>query len=352
MIISFLVGNGFDIASGVRTSYSSFYDWYCKQPHENLHIYTFKKEIQNDIDNGGENWADFEMGLGKYTAKFSAETVDDFIECYEDAQRGIIEYLEKETKGRYDAISESESEKLREGVAKFYQELSPAGFDKIDSIFKAKENEDCTIHIMSFNYTRLIDKCAEVLAASPLKAWAYGNSSKLRRLKVNQTVIHIHGTSDEFPILGMNDSSQIVNQDLLSVPYFAEMLIKPQGVAAVERLWHVQAENIIASSQIICIFGMSLGDSDSRWWQLIMDWLRDNYNTHLIIFWHTDIELNRISAFRYAREVDKVKAKFTKYSDYEENVIKSIKERIHVVFNPKHFLQVEFERPLIGAVSG
>lgn len=350
MVISFLVGNGFDIASGLRTSYSSFYDWYCKQPSKKSHIEIFKRDIINDIDNGGKNWADFEIGLGRYTARFSTETIGDFIDCYEDAQRGIIEYLKRETARYSNSISEIGLRKLRESVAKFYQEVSPAGIAKIESIFNADEHNNSIIHIVSFNYTGLIDRCAEALSERSLREWSYG--SAVRRLSVSKTVVHIHGTSEEFPILGVNDPTQIANQELLSVPYFSEMLIKPKGVEATGQLWHTQAESIINSSRIICILGMSLGDSDSRWWQLIMNWIISNMNNHLIIFWHTDVEVDRISVFRYAREIAEVKAKITHYSNYGSDIIQSINERIHIVFNSKQFLRVEFESPTIEAVFG
>ena len=43
MYITFLVGNGFDIASGLDTSYAAFYNWYCNQPNTSPSVGELKK---------------------------------------------------------------------------------------------------------------------------------------------------------------------------------------------------------------------------------------------------------------------------------------------------------------------
>ena len=100
MKITFMVGNGFDIGLGIESSYIAFYNWYCKRPSEEEHIQMFKKDIMNDmsrdIPDDEKTWADFELGLGKYTAKFTKDTVDKFIECYGDAQENIAAYLKEQ----------------------------------------------------------------------------------------------------------------------------------------------------------------------------------------------------------------------------------------------------------------
>ena len=65
MQITFLVGNGFDISLGLQSSYSSFNKWYCNLDSDKKHILDFRKEIKDDIKNGGRNWSDFERALGK-----------------------------------------------------------------------------------------------------------------------------------------------------------------------------------------------------------------------------------------------------------------------------------------------
>lgn len=340
MKISFLVGNGFDIASGIDTSYSSFYRWYCSQPSENPHIDAFKCEIKNDVDNGGKNWADFEIGLGRYTAKFSTETVEQFIECYEDAHERIIEYLEGERTKYSDSISDSEIKRLREGITNFFQELSPVERNSFDSVFESDRANDTIIQFISFNYTNLLDKCVEILAKEPLRQWTY---SKTQEMKVNRSVIHVNGTSNKFPILGVNDPTQIKNQQLLSVPQFSEIMIKSQSVKAIGELWYNQTKKTIDESQIICIMGMSLGDSDAIWWERIMSWLKIGNARHLLIFWHTTIPINGRSILKHTREIAQIKSKIIDYSDLTEDLKKAVSGRIHVVLNTKKVLQISLD---------
>ena len=86
MKITFMVGNGFDIGLGIESSYIAFYNWYCKRPSKEEHIQMFKKDIMNDMSRDipadEKTWADFELGLGEYTANFTKETVYKFIVCY------------------------------------------------------------------------------------------------------------------------------------------------------------------------------------------------------------------------------------------------------------------------------
>ena len=97
MNITFLIGNGFDIALNLKTSYSNFYDWYCKQPSDIPHISEFRKDIDDDVNSkisaAEKTWADFELGIGKYTSKFTKEEVEQYLECIDDAQEQLRIYL-------------------------------------------------------------------------------------------------------------------------------------------------------------------------------------------------------------------------------------------------------------------
>ena len=84
MIITFLVGNGFDVNLGLKTRYCDFYKYYVNTDSSNkpLAIERFKREIDNFIkkernktDNDFIDWRDLEIALGKWTANLSAEDV-------------------------------------------------------------------------------------------------------------------------------------------------------------------------------------------------------------------------------------------------------------------------------------
>lgn len=204
MDITFLVGNGFDISAGLDTSYGSFYKWYCSQPSRTTHIKGFKQDIQNDIKDGGKNWSDFEIGLGKYTSDFAPADVNAFFECYEDAVENIITYLEQE-KNKFDiaSITENDVACLMNGILNFYQELNPEDRNTFEKILESDRMCNTSVNFISFNYTDVLDRCIDKIAGIPIKEWEHDGIK--RYAKINPQVLHIHGTSNEYPILGVSE---------------------------------------------------------------------------------------------------------------------------------------------------
>lgn len=339
MKITFLVGNGFDISAGVDTSYRSFYDWYYLQPSRTGDIQEFKRSIKKDIENGGRNWSDFEIGLGKYTSQFSATDVGAFFECYEDAVEKIINYLEQE-RDKFDVanITEDDVAILVNGMLNFYQELNPQERHTFDTIFSSDVANNTIINFISYNYTDVFDRCIKIIADIPLKQWTHGGSNHY--IKISPNILHIHGTSDEFPILGIGDETQVDNQELLSTPHFVSAMIKSQSVASIGQMWYEQAESMIENSRIICIWGMSLGLSDSKWWNRINEWLKADKGRHLILFWYSDTPPSKRSVLQYNQQTDMVKNLMLNYSDFTPNEAAKIKNQVHVVFNTNKVLRI------------
>ena len=59
----YLIGNGFDLNLGLRSSYKDFYDYYKSQENDSSVIKGFKSNISNILD----KWSDLELALGEYT---------------------------------------------------------------------------------------------------------------------------------------------------------------------------------------------------------------------------------------------------------------------------------------------
>ena len=339
MNITFLVGNGFDMSAGVDTSYRSFYNWYYLQPSRTADIQNFKQEIKKDIENGGKNWADLETGLGKFTSQFSTADVDIFFECYEDAVENIITYLEQE-KNKFDiaSITENDVACLMNGILNFYQELNPEDRNTFEKILESDRMCNTSFNFISFNYTDVFDRCIEKIAGIPIKEWEHDGIK--RYAEINPQVLHIHGTSNEYPILGVSEECHIANRELLTVPHFASIMIKSQSVASIRQLWYTQADRTIEKSQIICILGMSLGSSDSTWWTKIMEWLEADKERHLILFWHTKTPPSRRSVLQYNQQTDIVRDFMVDYSCLTSSGAEEIRKQIHVVFNTDKVLRI------------
>lgn len=348
MKITFMVGNGFDIGLGIESSYIAFYNWYCKRPSEEEHIQMFKKDIMNDmsrdIPDDEKTWADFELGLGKYTAKFTKDTVDKFIECYGDAQENIAAYLkEQEISFSPEVYPEESYTSFRKSIVNFYEETSDNEKNRIKEFLDSVATEDREVTVVSFNYTNSLERIWEKIPDEPLATWGAINGKHIYR--INRNIIHVHGTTTVFPILGVNDDSQIANKELLDTPQFREMLIKAACVNALGQLWHDRTKAQIESSQFICILGMSLGASDAKWWKMIARWLVNNDKRHVIVYWYEKNPPNGISIIRQIRCINSVKDKLLSYSNLSDATKGQIRDRIHVVINTSKFLQLKKATP-------
>lgn len=342
MYITFLVGNGFDIGLGLDTSYKSFCKWYSNQPSTSAAVEELKQEIKKDIDNGGENWADLEIGLGRYTSYILPGLEFEFLDCYEDVHEKMLEYIENE-KNKFDLSSlASEISLLRSGLLKFYEELPSEERQAIRSLLESDRSKDTILQFISFNYTDTLDQCTRLLAQKPLRTWKEGVVPLYFR--VNPSVVHIHGILDEYPILGVNDPSQIANPELLSVPQFSEVMIKPESVNAIGRLWHENASNQIENSSIVCIYGMSLGASDEMWWRKLLSWLMESPERHLVIYWYANSpQINR-SIIKRNREILKVKDRMLSFYNPPMEIVEFIENRIHVILNTNNVLKASLKR--------
>lgn len=344
MKITFLIGNGFDVGLGIKSSYSSFYEWYCDTPSASDHIAKFKQEIKeelnSDIPPEEKTWADFEIGLGKYTEKFTKETVDKYIDCYEDAQENIAQYLRsQEAVFSPNDYTDDSYATFRRSMWNFFDEVA----DREKNIIKDNINSVVTEHkeisVVSFNYTNSLERILEKIPNESLSTWKVSGNTFAYRL--NRNIIHAHGTTSAFPILGVNDESQIANKELLETPQFKEMLLKPESVNALGELWHSRAEEQISNSRFVCVLGMSLGESDAKWWRKLNQWLKAGDKRHLIIYWYEKNPPNGVSVAKQLRCINKVKDKLLSFSNFSENEANSIRNRIHVVINTKVFLQLQ-----------
>lgn len=343
MKITFLIGNGFDVSMGIESSYSKFYEWYCNQPSVLKYINDFKaniqKDMRSDVPDEEKTWADFELGLGKYTAEFTPNRAFQFLDCYEDAQGGIVQYLkEQEAKCNVGAVSDDSLGIFADSILNFYQELSDLEKIAVNAVCNGVQNENREISFISFNYTGILGEILKRLPSTILKKWR--NGSYEHTCTLNPNIIHVHGTITEFPIIGVDADGQIVNQELLATPQFREIMIKAECVNALGRLWHRQAEELISQSRIVCVFGMSLGETDAKWWRKLAQWLKADGNRHVVIYWYDRNPPNGVSIRKQLEGKNRVIEKLLSYSSLTDTEKNTVKSRIHVIINTNKFLKI------------
>lgn len=341
MKITIMVGNGLDIGLGIASSYSDFYEWYCRRPSTNNTIQQFKNNIWNDIHRDAPNdektWSDFEAGLGQYTSEFTKETGEKFLECFEDAQEAIVKYLDGEYR-KFDPylFTSNSFASFEKGIYDYYGELADQEKDAVKKSINAVIHEDHEISFISFNYTFTLEEVLEKIPLDNIPSWRVG--SVIHRRTINQEVIHVNGSMQKYPVIGVNDESQIANKDLLDIPSFKDSVIKPRCVNALGELWHAKAEAQIDSSRIICIFGMSIGKTDAKWWKKLALWLKASESRHLIIYWYEKQLHSKTAVMKRIRCINKVKDLFLSYSTLSMAEKEAVRMRIHIIVNTDRFL--------------
>ena len=352
MIVTFLMGNGFDIALGLRTSYSHFYDEYCKLKSGIEVIDKFREVITADIkatdDQTEKLWSDAELGLAKVTEKF---TLPDFVSCCEDMHDRLAEYLAKQDK-KFSDVDEHFEKIIRlfsSHLIEFQQDLTPDEQKLFVKIRNDDKANNTLINVITLNYTTTCDKIHKALSQKPLASWE--TRLGMRSVRMGQ-LVHAHGYVDNFPILGVCNSDLIKNKEYLNDPAFRALMIKKESIIAVGQTWREDTFSVIDSSNVICIFGVSLGKSDSDYWEHIAKWLNTADSRHLIIF-KFDSKVKNINISYYQQYVKQqgVKDAFLDFTNFDNETREKLRERIHVVINaPKTFvvpkeLKVEYPVP-------
>lgn len=336
MYITFLIGNGFDINLGLKTRYADFYNFYKEHASKGSIILSWMRE---DDDKG--NWADLESALGDKISNVNEKNLEVFMDSHEELDSLLLDYLETE-QNRYntDKVEKAILTEIVRSLKNIPTELTVEERSSYELTCKAFSNEEMQYWFITFNYTSVLDLMLERAINSNLDLGTHmGLNGKLRKHSIGG-IHHVHGTMTEGVVLGVNDESQINNDflsknDLLKNIFIKSRINRQMGQRRTER-----AEEIIDKSQIICIFGMSIGITDKRWWEKIISWLLANENRKLIIYAREDSNRFRRTIPTYIiRAREKIRRDFWEKGKgtLGDDIFRKIQSRIIVVFNSKIF---------------
>ncbi len=327
--VTFLIGNGFDINVGLATSYREFCKFYIEKCPDDM-IAQDMKERQKD-----QFWSDIESGLGKYTDQIRFEDKGNFLASEQNLEKELKEYLMKQC-SRVKILNQKQkmgiAEEMNRSLRGFYKELTDWQRTDIDE--KLKKSDHVIIYsFISFNYTNILERFIDIakeMGISPFRS--LGRGKKVFMPEIDQ-LIYIHGTIDTELVLGVNDVSQIANVELHHDQILRKLLIKKE---AVQHQWpdrREKAGNMIAESQIVCIFGMSIGETDRSWWEHICRWMQEDDSRRLIIF----VKTEGLARLDVLMGEDNAKRKLKRHSGVSDEVWKKIEEHIYVKCNPHIF---------------
>lgn len=277
-----MIGNGFDINLGLKTTYSEFIESYLRTESKNEQIDAFKSLIRKEIKENPATWADAEMAFGKLTDAFSDKPNPGlyFNMCQEDFCNALSEYLNKQQSRLTDELLNENQSKINsinkalEGIA---DALRPV---QRDTIMQELNNsgQGFDIYILDFNYTNTVEKMLGA-SKSPWGTRIWNNASFNNRMF---GVTHPHGTIDQDMVFGVNDISQIscpeiFNDDEINLNAFIKEKTNEMNGEYLEE----KTVELLSNSDAIYIYGMSLGETDKRWWERIIKLMKEK--THLCV---------------------------------------------------------------------
>lgn len=331
MNITFLIGNGFDIGVGLQSKYKDFYPvYYEKSRNKPGDIKKLSDEIAQDY----ENWADFEMALGEYTNQFNTETKNIFVEQIKDFEKEFVQYLkEKEDRISYDANQIVDV--MLKALLEYYSmdNLPLISNEILNNIYKNHTLDNHVYNFINFNYTSVLEKFLNTIADKIVNKRKTSHGDRVDKIG---RIIHVHGELNSYPIIGLNDKEQIANKELANDERFVRNLVKPALNHFMRRGNDLNATNIINSSSIICVYGMSLGATDKKWWQLIVKWLSAADGRQLVLFLY-DENHTTFTQFEWLEKEDAVIDKLAEYCSDLKVDIEKLRARIHIAIHKNIF---------------
>lgn len=319
MNILFLIGNGFDINLGLETSYNDFYNYYVNQESKNDLIKKLKKTIKLDKN----LWSDLELKFGKYTDEL--QNYEEFNECYNDISKNLSNFIGiKESEFK---IENFDKEKLKKFLCFPENQLSERSRQNISKYRTKYVSQSISTNIITFNYTKVLENLL-AFSDNPIKIGDNNYEVFLQQIQ------HIHGYVKERMILGVNDISQISNVEFKNVKKIQQKLLKPICNNELGHLVDENCKNLILSSHLICIFGMSFGETDKFWWEFIGNHIKNG--TILIIFSKNEVEEDTSGIEKIFKE-EEIRNLFISKTSLSENEKQSIEKNIFVAINSNMF---------------
>lgn len=331
MNITFLIGNGFDVGLGLHSKFSDYFPKYIKESKNKSKSLL---ELSNDIDANREEWSYFEKKMGDYTIKFSKETISNYKSQIKDFEINFIKYLQEEENSLiYDKNKLTPI--FSKAFSSFYSQnnLSPGSYDAIAYQFNRYKRENYIYNFITFNYTNTLEKCLSIFPNGIVTKRTYDNREYVAKIG---KILHIHGTKDNLPIMGVNDISQIKNEELAKDSRFTKFIVKPINNSFNRTNNNKTATDIISNSNLICVYGMSLGETDKKWWIALLHWLSNDLNHQLIIF-NYDEKYTPSCQFDKLEKEDEIIDILSNFSSSEKINVEELRERIHIAIHKNIF---------------
>jgi len=354
--IMVFVGNGFDISVlekyGIRTTkFEEFYKYFIdRNPDRKKN--SLIEEMENAKKNDKENWSDFEAQLNIMLDKIKAEDkVKNLSEDLNEIQKAFSRFLNEIVDDNLiEQISDDIEKAVKDGksfaldiISAFWTDLAENQSAKIKFIDCINHNINLNYIFINFNFTSVLDNFIyldkEVFEPKKFKSsennFELNIKTKKKKDKTGNKKFfcdlaikthHPHGHQSIPKSLLFGTEVKEKNNESIYKKNLNKKFIKSYWARC-----NLNYGELFEESKLFIIYGCSLGESDSWWWNKIYSRL-EKKDAELIIYNYGDEEENEIKK-RY----------FSGCFKEIGNIEEGIKERIFVInFGPKIDKKIEF----------
>ncbi len=325
MNIVYLIGNGFDKNLGMQTDYQDFYNHYLKLSSDNDTdvVKTFKQELEKERYKKYDKWSDLELAIGNYLEYLSAEEA---VELHGHLVDNLSKYIKlEEDKWPFDKDQKSV---FHGYLMNPHSRLFPTDISEINQYRSQWNNSGWHIRIITFNYSMSVERLINNQK---------GKISSHGTYDINLSEIeHIHGFTDDRLIFGVNDDSQIANEKLRGEGRVTNRYVKSDCNSSYRSAHDAKCRQWLSKANLICTFGLSFGDTDKKWWELVGETLKGDCK--MILFeYNKNKNFNGNQGPDRMEEEEAIKDRFLQKTNIEESLREKIKKNIYVAYNTDMF---------------
>lgn len=325
MNIVYLIGNGFDIAQGCNTSYPAFYE-YLKQVNTGNRL--LKLMVQQLTSDKYELWKDLEKALGEFSVE--ATSNGEFIQFLGELRRYLILYLKKQNE-LYSVPDEFDMKYLMD-LLRPDTYLSERDSLQFRSYFRSADTR--IISFITFNYTDILELIFSGLNESEM-------IKEFGQYKIN-TPLKVHGSLSSGLMMGVDNSSQIQNQEFREDEFVQNILVKPITNYSNGSMVDEKCKTAINVADILVFMGLSLGETDKTWWHEVG--LRLISTNVLVLYFVYDKDYSTDDDVMRLQRVLKAKEDFINACGIPPKDASRAKQRILVGINTNMFKPVPDDR--------
>lgn len=320
MRILYIFGNGLDIAQGLATRYSDFYKYLESKEGSFL-----LDEMKDSISSTTELWSDMEVGLGVFTE--AALENEDFVNFYYELSDHLQDYLKQE-EGKFTPTKEM-CDKFIKGLENLITGMEGGDVTRFNGHISRHFIPAKDISIITLNYTHTIEKLTKHLEFE----------SKISSNKeFVDNIIHLHGELDDTIVIGVDNEAQIANDDFKNNEAIKDILVKEQSNFVMKNGNADRCRQLISEANIIVLYGVSLGETDARWWEYIGNVLVNTRYTliiqHIFNPKYKILRTRRQQLGRMEREAMEI---LSSKLNIDKKLLNDLRDRIFFIYNSTAF---------------